>query len=164
MLKKMVILFYALLGISLTIIFFSVRLSMSGPKQAPTWSTDLNAVIQRRNVDDRPLLLEFNATWCGPCQRMKTTTLLDPQVVRALGRYILVSIDIDAHPDLAAQLHVETIPRFLIIDSKTGRVLKENLDGAKPPEDFLGWLDSDNDPRLDEIFPGFGDQSLSTTR
>jgi len=150
--------------VPLIISFVSYKIYLSEYRLSVVWNENLGAAQQQANTSDGLLLIEFGAKWCGPCQRMKTTTLFDDSLAQSLRKYVLVSIDVDMHPELAGQLDVETIPQFFIVNSRNGKVLKENRVGFMPAEDFLAWLNADNDPSLNEVFPNFGDQPLPTTR
>jgi thiol:disulfide interchange protein DsbD len=109
----------------------------------PVWHTDLNAARRESLASGRPLLIEFTASWCQPCNEMKARTLSDPGVIRELRRYVLVSIDVATNQRLAATMQVERIPTFLITDPKDGKVLKENRVGYVPRDTFLFWLSTD---------------------
>ena len=130
---------YTLFGLFAVLILWTYRAHSS-------YIADWNADSQLKNAQatalafHKPLLLDFNATWCGPCQFMKTQTLTDPKVIESLRKFEFVSIDIDQHPQAAAQLGVNTIPAFFVVDPQTGKVLKENRDGAMSAQDFLAWL------------------------
>ncbi len=55
-----------------------------------------------------PVLVDFWATWCGPC---KTLTPILEKVVRQMGGAVrLVKVDIDRNQDLAAQLRIQSVP------------------------------------------------------
>lgn len=58
-----------------------------------------------------PWILDFSATWCGPCQTMRP-------VVRELERqgYPVRGIDIDKNRRLADRYQVESVPTFVIVD------------------------------------------------
>jgi putative thioredoxin len=55
-----------------------------------------------------PVIVDFWATWCGPCKTL--TPLLEKLVRQANGRVRLVKIDIDRNQDLAAQLRIQSVP------------------------------------------------------
>jgi thiol-disulfide isomerase/thioredoxin len=128
------------------------------------WSTDLAAARREAIIARKPLLLDVSAKWCGPCQRMKLTTLRDAAVVQALTDYVPVMIDIDVHPEIADGLNVNSIPAFFIADPITGRIQKENRQGWMLPHEFLAWLRSDSDSADSERFRDTGKQQLSTAR
>lgn len=154
--------FCGLSAIFIAAAIYSVWLLVFGRGNSPAWNTDLNIARQRASAVGKPLLVEFSAEWCGPCQWMKKTTLHDPSVTQALEKYVLVSIDVDDHPELAGQFDVETVPQFFVIGSTNGNILKESRFGAMPPEEFLDWLNADSDLNVNEALPGFGNQSLAT--
>lgn len=58
----------------------------------------------------RPIILDFTATWCGPCQAMKP-------VVEQLhdAGYPVRAVDIDRHPELAQRYKVDAVPTFVVV-------------------------------------------------
>ena len=55
-----------------------------------------------------PVIVDFWATWCGPCKTLGP--LLEKAVADARGKVRLVKIDVDKNPAIAAQLRVQSIP------------------------------------------------------
>lgn len=76
---------------------------------------------------DIPVLVDFHATWCGPCKMM------EPVITRLKenfgSRIAIIKIDIDKNQALAGQLGVRGVPTFMLY--KNGKVVWRES-GARP--------------------------------
>lgn len=75
---------------------------------------------------DMPVLVDFSATWCGPCQMMKpiVATLSNNYE----GRAKVGLLDVDDSPESASRYRITGIPAFLIF--KNGEVV-ERIEGGR---------------------------------
>ena len=96
--------------------------------------------ITKENFDsevlqsDKPVLVDFWATWCGPCQMLlPVIEELSAEVTDAK----ICKINVDEQRELAMKYNIMTIPTLLVI--KNGKVMSTSV-GVKPKSAILGML------------------------
>lgn len=72
---------------------------------------ELEALHQEANEAAQLLVLDFTATWCGPCQRI--APVVHDLAEEYSGQAIFAKIDVDIMGDVAAELGVTSMPTFL---------------------------------------------------
>jgi thioredoxin 1 len=84
---------------------------------------------------DRPVLVDFSATWCGPCKRQ--APILDKMARGSEGRFRIVKVDIDASPDLAERYDAQSVPT-LVVFAKGAEVARTV--GLSQADELVGLL------------------------
>jgi thioredoxin 1 len=93
------------------------------------------------------MLLDFNASWCGPC--VQQGHILDEVVAtEELGTSVILKIDIDQHPALAQQFNVVTIPKLVLLEQ--GKIVHEQS-GIASRETVLSWLSNKDNAQLAQV-------------
>ncbi|MBC7639380.1 MAG: thioredoxin [Rhodoferax sp.] len=98
-----------------------------------TFDTDVLA-------SDKPVLVDFWATWCGPCRAM--APILDEIAAEHGEKLQVVKLDTDANPGITARYGITSIPTMNVY---VGGELVKSITGAKPKQvlvkelaDYLG--------------------------
>lgn len=81
---------------------------------------------------DKPVLVDFFATWCGPCQMMHP--VLEEVAQKEGDKVRILKIDIDQDRRAAAAYQVRSVPTLMIF--KNGEV-KWRETGARPANDLI---------------------------
>ena len=63
-----------------------------------------------------PQVIDFNATWCGPCRMFAPT--FEKMEKKYEGKITFLSVDVDENPDMAAQYEVQSIPTVVYINAE----------------------------------------------
>ena len=84
---------------------------------------------------DKPVLADFNATWCGPCRMLGPVI---EEISEERSDIKVVSIDIDEEPDLAEEYDVFSIPCVVLF--KGGAEVARSV-GLKGKEALLEMAD-----------------------
>jgi thiol-disulfide isomerase/thioredoxin/YHS domain-containing protein len=131
---------WRLLVPALLILVAATQICWAKSNAGPAWKRSYQEAEAESRRLDRPLLLHFGATWCGPCKQMEAQVLNTAEVRRVLKDYVVgVKIDIDESPDIAQRYGVDSVPADVII-SPTGAILDAKTVGGQSREAYVAKL------------------------
>jgi thioredoxin 1 len=103
-------------------------MSMNG--NSPLHFTDAN-FEQDVLKSDKPVLVDFTATWCGPCRMI--APIIDEMASEYAGKAVIGKLDVDENPEVSMNLGIRSVPTLMIfkggkmVDMQIGAVGKQKL-------------------------------------
>ena len=79
-----------------------------------------------------PVLVDFYANWCGPCQMM--APIVEQVNTQMQQRLRVVKIDTDKYPQLASQHHINALPTLVLF--KQGKAV-DRIEGVMPADALI---------------------------
>lgn len=86
------------------------------------WDSKLQQGTQEKKI----VVVDFTATWCGPCRNMAPIFV---DLSKKHSNLIFVKVDVDQLPDIAAEWEVQAMPTFVFI--KEGRLVHKIVGANK---------------------------------
>jgi len=97
---------------------------------------DLNTFDEILRTAKVPVLVDFWAAWCGPCR------MAAPEVHKLAGemagKALILKVDTEAQPQLAARYSVQSIPNFIVF--KAGQIVFQRA-GAASSSEMRRWME-----------------------
>lgn len=96
-----------------------------------------NTNISEILASDKPVMIDFWATWCGPCRMLAPT--VDDIAKEYDGRIVVAKCNVDDADDVAMQFRIRNIPTLMFFK---GGEMVNRLVGAVPKQEITAILDS----------------------
>lgn len=106
------------------------------------WERSADEAFKRARREDRVVMLDFWAEWCGWCKRLDTVTYVDPAVVRSSEAFVAAKVNTEGtarDQDLARRYRVETLPTVVFL-TPAGRLIMR-VDTYQTASVFVGTLE-----------------------
>jgi thiol:disulfide interchange protein len=110
--------------------------------------TSYDDAVSESHRNDKPVLIDFNAEWCGPCRRLKQELFDDAQGGRAVQTAVIPVSIVDRRREdgsnsaetemLQSRYQVDAFPTVVVFSPRTGRF--EKMRGYGGAERMLQWV------------------------
>ncbi len=84
---------------------------------------------------DKPVLVDFWATWCGPCRMV--APIVEEIANEYADRVIVGKVNVDDEPELAAQFGINSIPTIMLFQDGN---LTQTVIGYRPKADLVALI------------------------
>ncbi|MGQ9650924.1 MAG: thioredoxin family protein [Phycisphaerae bacterium] len=129
-------LFWALMLLALAAVF--IYSNRPVPPSAVEWVADFGAAKAKAAESYKLLLIDFYATWCGPCKAMDRQVFPRSEVAQALGNWVAVKVDVDKQPQVARDFGVDSMPTLVVLTPAGESIARAS--GYMDASDFIDWI------------------------
>jgi len=104
-------------------------------------SEELEGILQRAKAENKPVILDYYADWCISCKEMEAITLTNPEVAKAMSRFVLVQADVTINSQqsqaLLKQFSLYGPPAILFFNGAGAEQKSLRVVGFMAPSRFL---------------------------
>ena len=134
----------------LFLLWISIGLESYG--QVQFFNGNWKELLAEAKKKNKPIWVDFYATWCGPCKLMAKNTFENPKVGEfSNANYIAYKIDAEKGegPELADKYQINAYPTIVFLDANGNHI--KNSVGYKTPEQFITELQANMNVKKDAV-------------
>lgn len=95
------------------------------------WHSSLDEALAESKRTGKPILADFYATWCPPCQLMEKRTYPDAKVIAESQKWVMLKVDTDKEEELAVRYRISSLPTLAVLNAE-----------GEPVTGAMGYLDA----------------------
>lgn len=90
----------------------------------------MEAALEKARKTQKPIMIDFFATWCGPCKMLDEKIYPAPAVVEESQNFVCVKVDVDKNSDVARKYSVSGLPSLVFLDASGTEIHRQaGIDG-----------------------------------
>jgi thioredoxin-related protein len=113
------------ISLVLLIILCSVSITLAENQQKqesvtaknPKWSVSYQDSLEKAQLEKKPVLIKFEASWCVWCEKMEKEVFTEPDIIKELDKFVCVKIDVDKQENIAKAYKIKSLPRTIVINT-----------------------------------------------
>ena len=94
------------------------------------WQPSLQAALTEAKKTQKPIMIDFFATWCGPCNMLDSDIYPAPAVVEESQNFVSVKVDVDKETEIARKYNVTSLPSLVFLNASGTEIHRQaGIDG-----------------------------------
>jgi thiol:disulfide interchange protein len=96
-----------------------------------SWQPSLDAALAEAKKTQKPIMIDFFATWCPPCKMLDEKIYPSSAVVEEAQNFVCVKVDVDKHADIARKYSVNGLPSLVFLNASGNEIHRQaGIDGT----------------------------------
>jgi thiol:disulfide interchange protein len=104
-----------------------------------SWGKELPAALAEAKASGKQVLIDFEATWCGPCHTMDQWVWNDAELAPLISKgYVAIKVDADLQKELVKRLKITGYPTMMVMNADGTEV--KRVSEYQSSKQMLAWL------------------------